>query len=501
MPASICLTRFRYPVHRRRIRTPTISLAPGATQSASFGRRTGRRCRKRIAGRREEFVNRATLALCYHRHWEANGKSVAIEGGEERNFGFENARRVLRIRNYRLYTAGNAVSLIGTWMQRISVGWLAWELTHSTLWLGVVAAADLVCTLALSPFAGAIADRVDRVRLLWATQAVAMAQAALLAALTYGGVVTIATLFLLSLLVGAANAVNQPARLALVPSLVDRASLPAANAVSALVFNLARFVGPAAAGLAIEGGGVGLAFALNALSYVVFMAALAGIRLPLGASAPAPRPRALIAETLAGYGYALRHPGIGRTIMLFTVTAFTMRGFIELFPGFADAVFAAGPRGLGGLTAGIGLGALMGGLWMARRPGIKGLTGLFIGHTLLAALAVLGFVLTANYWVALAAVLVCGFSQATTGISAQTLLQTAVDPAMRGRVMGLYGMLFRGGLAVNAVLLGWVSSYAGLRLAVGGGAVLCLLYWFWARFHQSGIAAALETDARGTFAP
>jgi MFS family permease len=425
---------------------------------------------------------------------------VAIEGAEERSFGFENALRVLRMRNYRLYAAGNAVSLIGTWMQRISVGWLAWELTHSTLWLGVVAAADLVCTLVLSPIAGTVADRVDRRRLLWATQAVAMAQAALLAALTYGGVVTITALFLLSLVLGAANAVNQPARLALVPSLVDPASLPAANAVGALVFNLARFLGPAAAGLAIDSGGAGLAFALNAVSYLAFIAALARLRLAPSVPAPA-APGALLAETLAGYRYALRHPGIGRMIMLFTVTAFTMRGFIELFPGFADAVFAAGPRGLGGLTAMVGLGALAGGLWMARRSGIQGMTGLFIGHTLLAAVAVLGFAATANYWVALAAVFVCGFSQATTGIGAQTLIQTAVDPAMRGRVMGFWGMLFRGGVAVNAILLGWLSSFVGLRLAVGAGAVLCLLYWIWARFHQTGMAASLEADARGAAAP
>ena len=424
---------------------------------------------------------------------------MASEGGVKRRFGFENARRALRVRNYRLYAVGNGISLIGTWMQRIAVGWLAWELTQSTVWLAVVAAADLVCTLALSPFAGTIADRFDRKRLLWATQAVAMAQAALLAALTYGAMVDIIALFLLSLVLGAANALNQPVRLALVPSLVDKATLPAANAVGALVFNLARFAGPAAAGFAIESGGAGLAFALNAISYFAFMVALTQIRLAPEAAKPAAG-EDFIAATLAGYRYALRHPGIGRMIMLFTVTALSMRGFIELFPGFADAIFAAGPRGLGGLTAVVGLGALAGGLWMARRPGIQGMTGLFVGHTLVAALAVLGFVATANYWVALGAVFVCGFSQATTGIGVQTLIQSAVDPAMRGRVMGFYGMLFRGGLAVNALVLGWLSSYFGLRLTVGAGAVLCLLYWCWARLHQGDMTASLEAEAQSTVA-
>jgi|SRR5580658_7317552 MFS family permease len=420
----------------------------------------------------------------------------APQGADAGMTGFENAARVFRVRNYRVYTAGNSISLIGSWMQRISVGWLAWQLTHSTLWLGWVAVADLLPTMLLSPLAGLLADRLDRVRLIWVTQVIAMTQAAVLAALVYAGVIDIATLFALTLVLGAANAVNQPARLALIPGLVDRANLPAAVAINSLVFNGARFIGPAIAGIVIARGSVALAFAVNSATYLAFLAALARLDVPRVEPVERPQRRELFADTVAGYLYALRHPGIGWMISLFAVSSFSLRGFIELFPGFADAVFGRGPNGLAWLTATLGMGAVAGGLWMVRRPGIQGLTALIIGHTFLVAVAVLGFTATENYWVALACVFLCGFSLVTTGISAQTLIQSAVDPAMRGRVLGFYGMLFRGGPAANALFMGWLSAQLGLRLAVASGAVVCLLYWFWARLRQDVMERALEAEAR-----
>ena len=411
--------------------------------------------------------------------------------------GFENAVRVLRIRNYRVYTAGNSVSLIGTWMQRFSVGWLAWELSHSPTWLGIVAVADLMPTLVLSPLAGVLADRLDRVRLIRLTQVLAMAQAALLALLTYAGIITIEILLVLTLALGAVNAVNQPARLALIPNLVDRPSLPAAVAINSLVFNGARFIGPAITGPIVAHGGVALAFALNGATYLAFIAALARVNVTPDSTAQSSPRREFLADTLAGYAYALRHPGIGRMILLFAVTSFSIRGFIEMFPGFADVVFGTGPIGLSWLTATLGLGAVAGGLWMLRRPAIHGLTALIFGHTFLVAVAVLGFTATANYGVALVCVFVCGFALVSTGISAQTLVQSAVDPAMRGRVLGLYGMLFRGGPAFNALVLGWLSSLFGLRWSVAGGAVVCLAYWAWARLRRDAMERALEAEARG----
>jgi MFS family permease len=412
--------------------------------------------------------------------------------------GFESALRAMRSSNYRIYTIGNSISLIGNWLQRVSVGWLAWELTHSTTWLGVVAVADLAPTLILSPFAGILADRANRVHLIWLSQLVAMVIAIILAVLTFSGAISIISLFGLALMLGAANAVNQPARLALVPSLVQRPLLASAVAINSLVFNTARFIGPALAGIVIARGSVALAFTLNALSYVAFLVALARLRdIPLPPLNPR---RDVISEVAEGYSYALRHPGIGQILVLFALTAFSVRGFVDLFPGFADLVFHRGPQGLAWLTATAGMGAMCGGIWMVRRPGIRGLTNLIVTHTLLMSFGILAFTATHIYWVALLALFFTGFAMISTGVAAQTLVQTVVDADKRGRVMGFYGMLFRAGPAFNAVTMGWISTYFGLRATVACGAGLCLFYWAWARWRRDSMEAALEMAARGAAA-
>src|SRR4051794_6841882 len=298
-----------------------------------------------------------------------SGAALSSGMEEESVGGFGNIARAFASRNYRLFAAGNAISLIGTWLQRVAVGWLAWQLTHSGAWLGLVAFADLFPTVLLSPWAGALADRRDRVRVIWVSQVVAMTQATLLALLTGFGIITIWSLFALAVLLGMANAVNQPARLALIPSLVDRANLASAVAINSIIFNGARFIGPALAGIVIAEGSIALAFAVNAVSFIVFMIALLGVRVaPEGVGAAG---RTLFADTFAGYAYAARHPGIGPVLLLMTATAFFARGFSELLPGFADAVFGRGAQGLAWLTAMVGLGAVAGGLFMARRSRLE----------------------------------------------------------------------------------------------------------------------------------
>src|SRR5262249_7113700 len=156
--------------------------------------------------------------------------------------GFGNIALAFASRNYRIYVTGNAISLTGTWLQRLAVGWLAWWLTQSGTWLGLVSFADLFPTVVLSPWAGALADRAERLRVIWVSQCIATSQATLLAVLTWLDVINVTGLLPLALLMGIANAVNQPARLALIPELVDRPSLPSAVAINSIVFNGARFI-------------------------------------------------------------------------------------------------------------------------------------------------------------------------------------------------------------------------------------------------------------------
>ena len=404
--------------------------------------------------------------------------------------GFDNISRAFAQRNYRIYATGNGVSLIGWWLQRVAVGWLAWTLTHSGTWLGLVSLADFLPVLFLSPFAGVLADRRDRVWIIRITQLCGCAQASLLAVLVATDAITIELLFGLVLLLGIASGISQPARLALIPTLVDRASLPSALAINSVLFNLARFVGPAIAGILIAEIGTAAAFAANAVSYIAFQISLAKLRdLP---AQPVVEQQNAMRASVEAFSYASHHPGIGPMLLLFLVTTIGTRGFIELFPGFADSVFGRGPQGLSMLTSTVGLGAIFGGAWMVLRPAISGLAAVVLGHTLLMSLAILAFTATDRFYLALPCVLVAGAAMTITGTGAQTLIQAAVDTRMRGRVMALYGMIFRAGPATGAVLMGSASEHLGLRLSLAIGALVSCGFWLLTRLRHKEIAAALE---------
>jgi MFS family permease len=406
--------------------------------------------------------------------------------------GLGNVARAFTHRNYRIYAEGNAISLTGIWMQRVAVGWLTWTLTHSGTWLGIVSIAEFLPVVFLSPLAGALADRRDRVGIIRVTQVAGSIEATLLAVLVYTEAITIEALFGLTLLLGVFNAVAQPSRLALIPTLVDRRSLPSALAVNAIIFNSARFIGPAIAGIVIAKVSVGAAFAVNAATYVVFLVAMANLRgipaLPVAAT------QSVLKASAEAYGYASRHPGIAPMLLLFTVTTIGTRGFVELFPGFADSVFERGPEGLATLTSTVGLGAIFGATWMLLRPAISGLTGLVLANTLIISLAILAFTLTDQFYLALPCVFVAGAAMTITGVGAQTLIQAAVDIRMRGRIMALYGMIFRAGPAVGAVLMGSLSERFGLRLPLAVGALVSCGFWAWTRVKKKRIAETLETD-------
>lgn len=383
---------------------------------------------------------------------------------------FRRITGVLRQPTYGTYTAGNGLSLIGTWMQRIAVGWLAWELTGSAAWLGAVAFADLFPTVLVAPLAGAAADRWDRRRILSATVSVNLFQAALLAALSAAGALDIWTLLGATLISGIATGVGQPARLALVASLVARDDLPVAVAINSIVFNVARFLGPALAGVLIGAGGVTVAFLGNALSFLVFLAALARLRIETEQRAPASQGAGLGRDLLEGFRYAARHPGIGPLLGLLVVTNIFGRPFVELLPGFAADVFAAGPQGLAMMTSAIGCGAIVAGTWLAGREGTDGLVAVTVVSSLLLALTIAVFVATDRLLFALPVLAVSGMVMVGAGVGTHTLLQLAVAPAMRGRVLALYGLIFRGGPALGALLMGPIADRLGLATPIAAGA-------------------------------
>lgn len=408
--------------------------------------------------------------------------------------GFANIKRVLDNRNYRIFIGGNLCSNLGNWIQRVAVGWLTWQLTESAAWLGLITFADLFPTVAIGLIAGALVDRTDYLRMLKLTQTIAMTQAALLSLLTFADLITIELLCALTVLRGINTAFNRPARMSLIYRLVGRDTLSSAIALNAIIFNSARFVGPAAGGAIIVAGGVALAFACNALTFLVFLAALTFLRLPRQEKKRKDG-RSLLSEAADGVRYALSHPGIGPLLIILVVTALFARPFTELLPGFADQVFGRGVDGLALLISANGLGAMAAGLWLLQRGTIAGLAALVIANLLLMACALLAFIATDIFWVAMPFLVVAGFSLVMQGVSVQTLIQTAVAGELRGRVLAVYGIVARGCPAIGALMLGGLSEHFGnLRLPVAGGAAVCLVLWVWAARRRPTMDQAFEGE-------
>jgi predicted MFS family arabinose efflux permease len=260
-----------------------------------------------------------------------------------------------------------------------------------------------------------------------------------------------------------------------------------------VLWNAARFIGPAIAGVIIVVFGIGYAFLANALSYLAFLLALTMIDLPAG-TATTRRGQSLVTQIVEGFKYACGHPGIGPLLLLMIATALLARPFTELLPGFADRVFERGAVGLATLTSVTGIGAIIGGLWLGQRGDVTGLTRIAVINIAVFALSLLAFTATDSFPVALVSVLFAGFSMVVSGISSQTLIQISAQGPMLGRVLSLYGLTWRAGPALGALIMGSLADSLGMRWPVAGGATLCLVGWVFAMRHRQRLAALLESE-------
>lgn len=399
-------------------------------------------------------------------------------------------------RNYALYMAGNIPSHFGSWIQRVAMGWLAWELTKSGLWLSVVAVAELAPSMVLAPFAGAVADRINRLNGLKVTQALAMMQALALCAVAILGP-TIEWLVALSFARGLIMSFNQPLRFSVLPSLVEHKDLSAAVGINALSFNCSRVLGPVVAAGIIQVWSASAAFAINAASFFLFIVILFFLRIELPPRGK-PKPlRNIPSEILEGILYCLRAPGIAQMFVLLTVVALCGRAYVELLPGFADGVFGRGVEGLGVMHAAAGVGAIIASALLARRGTVIGLTRIVSWMLLVLGVTLLLFASTSNFLVAVLCVGVTGFAMTIVGVGEQQLLQNAVTSDLRGRVMSLYGMISRGAPALGAFLMGAASEFVGLQWPVAVGGALCLALCLWALRSSRKFAPMLEDGLKG----
>ncbi|HEX4381605.1 MAG TPA: MFS transporter [Myxococcales bacterium] len=396
--------------------------------------------------------------------------------------GLRFAVRALAHKNYRLFFAGQSVSLIGTWLTRVATSWLVYRLTGSAAALGLIGFCGLIPTFVLSPLAGVFVDRHDRHRVIVITQVLSMLQSFVLAALALTHTITVVEVAALQLFQGVVNAFDTPARQSFVVEMIeDRKDLPNAIALNSSMFNGARLLGPSIGGVLIALVGEGGCFLLDGVSYLAVIASLLAMtvkRLP-----HEPRTTRPLDELREGLRYVTGSPTIRSLLLLLGVVSLVGMPYTVLMPIIASETLHGGPHTLGFLMAATGLGALAGALRLAARRSVLGL-----GRELTVMATVFGVTLTLfaasrTEWLSLPILVAVGFAMMLQTAATNTIVQTIVEERMRGRVMAFYTMAVMGTAPFGALLAGGLASRIGApwTIAISGVVVACAGVFFYSK--------------------
>jgi MFS family permease len=380
--------------------------------------------------------------------------------------------RALRHRNFQLFFAGQFVSLIGTWMQGVAQSWLVYRLTGSSFLLGAVGFAGQIQVFLLSSIGGTIADRYDRRRVVIATQSASMLLAFALAALTLTGHVRVWHIFVLAALLGAVNAFDIPARQSFIVEMVGKADLINAIALNSSMFNGARIVGPAIAGILVASIGEGWCFFSNAVSYIAVIAGL----LLMQTRTPPPRvsEASPLARILEGFRFVRSTTPIRDLLLLLGLVSLVGVPYTVLMPIFAAQILHGGARGLGILMGAAGVGALCGAVSLAVRSRIQGL-GRLAGYSSAGfAVSLILFSMSRSFWLSVSLLVPAGFFLMVQTASSNTLIQSMVPDELRGRIMAVYSMMFMGMAPFGALFAGLLAERLGAPLTVATGAIGCI---------------------------
>ncbi len=382
--------------------------------------------------------------------------------------------RALRYRNYRLYFIGQGISLIGTWMQQVATSWLVYSLTNSAFLLGVVAFSGLICTFLLTPFAGVLVDRLNRHRILVVTQTLAMLQALALAVVVFTGVAAVWNIVLLSMTLGLINAFDMPTRQSFVLDMIEnREDLSNAIALNSSLFNGARLIGPAVAGILVAVVGEAMCFLINGISFIAVIACL------LAMSVPPPEIKPEHPEFFKGMkegvAYAYGFLPIRYIMLLLSLVSLVAMPYPVLMPVFAKQVLQGGPNTFGYLVTGAGVGALIGAIYLASRKNVLGLGRIIIIAALIFGAGLILVSFTRVLWLSLIFMAVTGFGMVVQLASSNTVLQTIADDDKRGRVMSFYVLSFMGLSPFGSLLAGGVANVVGVPLTLLGGGVITLV--------------------------
>ena len=382
--------------------------------------------------------------------------------------------RALGSRNFRLFFFGQAVSLIGTWMQLIAMRWLVYRLTKSEVMLGVVGFVSDIPLFLLVPFAGVLADRFKRHRIMVVTQTLAALQAAVLALLVTTDQVAIWHVLVLGGLLGIVSAFDITARQAFIVDIIEaREDLPNAIALNSFIFNGALLIGPAVAGLLIALVGEGVCFALNSLSYVAVLGALFLMNIPEKTFSSSPLN--LKAAIMEGAAYTLASVPIRAILALVAVVSLVAASYTLLMPVFAEDILHGGPRVYGYLMSATGVGALAGAIFLASRRRLKGLAEMIAIAGVLYGVALFALSFSHLLSIALIIALVLGFSLMMQMASSNTIVQSIVEDQKRGRVLSLFVMARRGVESLGSLLFGAIAGWVGTPVTLMIGGAVCLL--------------------------
>jgi len=382
---------------------------------------------------------------------------------------------VLRYRNYRLWFFGQMVSLMGTWMQNMAQSWLVYQITGSRLALGVIAFSGSIAQVLLMLPAGLVADRVPKRTVLLCTQVVMMMLAFVLAALVATGAVQAWHIALLALSLGVANAFDAPARQAIAVELVEeRKDLGKAIVLNSVMFNSGRVVGPAVAGVVLAAVGPVWCFALNGLSFMAVIIALILMRF-----APrefVPRSGAMLSQIAVGLRYVRDSVGVRTVLMMLAVSSLFANAYSTLLPVFAEDVLHVGEKGLGMLSAASGLGALIGAFVLASWGDIKRKGILLVASYLWVPTVAILYAFSRSYPVSVGLLVLAGFGGSVQPAMTNTVVQTLVPDALRGRVMAVYSLIFFGSMSLGSLQAGAVAQALGPTAGVALGATVALLF-------------------------
>src|SRR5947209_3478507 len=411
-------------------------------------------------------------------HSEISNQTRAVQSLDSRGQGrLKTGVRALRYRNFQLFFSGQLISLIGTWMQSVAQSWLVYRLTGSSLLLGSVGFASQIPVFLMAPFGGAMADRANRHRVIIATQTLSMILALILAGLTLTGKVQVWHILLLASSLGIVNAFDIPGRQAFLVDMVGKEDLMNAIALNSSMFNGARVVGPAIAGILVAKIGEGWCFFANGVSYIAVIVGLLMMRVDCPARSKSDSP---LEDIIEGFSWVSHTGPIRALLLLLGVVSLVGMPYTVLMPVFADHILHGGAKALGILMGFTGIGALFGALTLALRSGIKGLGKLISICCAGFGVSLIAFAFSKLFWLSAFLLIPVGFFIMLQMACSNTLIQVMVPDALRGRVMAVYSMMFMGMAPFGALLGGALADRLGapITVAVGGLASIVGAIWF-----------------------